>query len=63
MRQILGSLCQILLQPVRYFNLARPHQGIAQSIPCPPESLPHSGKIVSYPILGGLHLDYRRQAA
>jgi hypothetical protein len=48
---------------VRYFNLARPHQGIAQSIPCPPESLPHSGKIVSYPILGGLHHDYRRQAA
>jgi len=48
---------------VRYFNNARPHQGIAQSIPCPPESLPHSGKIVSLPILGGLHHDYRRQAA
>jgi len=47
---------------VRYFNLARPHQGIAQSIPCPPESLPHSGKIVSYPMLGGLHHSYSRVA-
>ena len=47
---------------VRYFNMARPHQGIEQHIPCPPESLPHSGKIVSLPILGGLHHDYRRQA-
>jgi transposase InsO family protein len=48
---------------VRYYNNARPHQGIAQSIPCPPESLPRSGKVLSYPVLGGLHHDYRRQAA
>ena len=48
---------------VRYFNLARPHQGIAQSIPCPPQSLPFRGQVVSHPILGGLHHDYRRQAA
>jgi hypothetical protein len=46
-----------------YFNHARPHQGIEQRIPCPPESLLHSSKIVSLPILGGLHHDYHRQAA
>ena len=62
---ILGErhLHHTLKDYVCYFNHARPHQGIAQSIPCPPESLPHSGKIVSYPVLGGLHHDYRRQAA
>jgi transposase InsO family protein len=56
-------LRRTLKEYIRYFNSARPHHGIAQSIPCPPESLPHSGKIVPYPILGGLHHDYRRQAA
>jgi hypothetical protein len=40
-----------------YCNHSRPHQGIEQRIPCPPESLPHSGEIVSLPILGGLHHD------
>jgi putative transposase len=46
-----------------YFNHARPHQGIGQAIPCPPDSLPHSGPVISLPILGGLHHDYRRRAA
>ena len=44
-------------------NRARPHQSIAQSIPYPPDSLPQTGKVLSYPVLGGLHHDHRRQAA
>jgi putative transposase len=58
-----GQLRRTLKEYVRYFNHARPHQGIAQSIPCPPESLPHSGRVISLPVLGGLHHDYRRRAA
>ena len=56
-------LHQTVKEYVRYFNHARPHQGIAQSIPCPPQSLPHSGQVISHSVLGGLHHDYRRQAA
>jgi putative transposase len=58
-----GYLQRTIRKYASYFNHARPHQGIEQRIPCPPESLPRSGKIVSLPILGGLHHDYRRQAA
>jgi putative transposase len=44
-----------------YFNHARPHQGIDQRIPCPSEQpqQQNMGKIISHPILGGLHHDYR----
>jgi putative transposase len=51
---------------VKYFNQARPHQGMSQQIPeqraesVPPDHA--SGKILSFPILGGLHHDYRRSA-
>jgi len=62
---ILGEdhLRRALKEYLRYFNRARPHQGIAQSIPCPPESLPQSGRVIALPVLGGLHHDYRRRAA
>ncbi len=49
-----------------YFNRARPHQGIQQQIPeqkagsVPPHH--ESGKAISFPVLGGLHRDYRRSA-
>jgi hypothetical protein len=51
--------------PPAYFNHARPHQGIEQRIPCQPEQgdeLLRSEKIISHPVLGGLHHDYRWQA-
>jgi hypothetical protein len=44
-----------------YFNYARPHQGIEQRIPCRQGSRDRSlarGKVVSRPLLGGLHHDY-----
>jgi putative transposase len=48
---------------IQYFNQARPHQGIRQQIPDwseEPVPLDHQrGKILSLPVLGGLHHDYR----
>lgn len=49
----------------RYFNKARPHQGLGQRIPGPDDVAPPSkanGKVVARPVLGGLHHDYRRAA-
>jgi hypothetical protein len=51
---------------MHYFNRARPHQGIQQQIPeqkagsVPPHH--ESGKVIAFPVLGGLHRDYRRSA-
>jgi putative transposase len=60
------QLHRVLNAYVHYFNRARPHQGIQQQIPeqkagpLPPD--PQGGKILSLPILSGLHHDYRRSA-
>ncbi len=60
------QLHRVLRAYVQYFNQARPHQGIKQQIPerydepVPPDH--ESGKIFSFPVLGGLHHDYRRSA-
>ena len=50
-----------------YFNPARPHQGIGQRLPDPPEddgpiATTEQPRIVGHPVLGGLHHDYRRAA-
>jgi putative transposase len=51
---------------VAYFNRARPHQGIGQAIPAGSTSAAPCGagaeRIVAFPVLGGLHHDYRRVA-
>lgn len=55
----------VLREYVDYFHLARPHQGIDQSLPkglARDARGPSEGTIVSVPVLGGLHHDYRRAA-
>ena len=60
------QLQRVLNTYVHYFNRARPHQGIRQQVS---EQKAGSvlaantgGKVISFPILGGLHHDYRRSA-
>ncbi len=59
------QLYRVLRAYCAYFNTARPHQGIGQAIP---EATGHvgtrhpAGPVMSLPILGGLHHDYRRAA-
>ena len=50
---------------VVYFNRSRPHHGIGQNVPCGPprrSDEPVTGKIISLPVLNGLHHEYRRGA-
>jgi transposase InsO family protein len=54
-------LHRVMKEYQEYFNYARPHQGIGQSIPCQQErgvKPQTSCKVVSRPFLGGLHHDY-----
>jgi putative transposase len=59
-------LHRVLRAYVEYFNQARPHQSIRQQVPqeevisVPPDQ--RSDRIISVPILGGLHHQYRRVA-
>jgi putative transposase len=57
-------LYRTIQQYQAYSNHARPHQDIQQRIPCleQPDELHGTGKVISSPILGGLHHDYRWQA-
>lgn len=59
-------LHRVIKEYVAYFNLARPHQGISGQIPIPSTSLSSepamSGQVTAFPILGGLHHNYRRAA-
>ena len=45
-----------------YYNTKRPHQGIEQRVPGGYETQ-REGKIVSIPILSGLHHHYERRSA
>jgi len=60
------QLHRVLHAYVVYFNRARPHQGIQQQIPGQKAGSMLSshgcGKVISFPVLGGLHHDYRRSA-
>jgi len=60
------QLQRVLGAYVCYFNRARPHQGIKQQIPeqkAGSAPADHTcGKVLAFPILGGLHHDYRRSA-
>jgi putative transposase len=59
-------LHRVMKEYQEYFNHARPHQGIGQTIPCQsvPAAEPQKGaELISHPVLGGLHRDYRWRAA
>jgi len=55
-------LYRMVKEYVDYFNDARPHQGIGQRIPAEPEPPAGEGEVITFPVLGGLHHDYRRAA-
>ncbi len=58
-------LYRIVKEYVGYFNRARPHQGIEQKIPETSLGVPEKrgkGKIIAFPVLNGLHHDYRLAA-
>jgi putative transposase len=55
-------LYRVVKEYVGYFNTARPHQGIGQRIPSEPEPSAGEGDVIAFPVLGGLHHDYRRAA-
>jgi len=62
---VLGEshLRRILLEYAAYFNRDRPHQGLRQRIPTPPEEgTPETGQVYASPVLGGLHHAYHRAA-
>jgi putative transposase len=60
------QLHRVLRAYIRYFNQARPHQGTRQQVPqgevtsVPPHQ--RGDRIISVPVLGGLHHEYRRVA-
>jgi hypothetical protein len=60
------QLHRVLHAYVKYFNEARPHQGIHQQVPqgkvpsIPPDQC--GDRIISVPVLGGLHHEYRKVA-
>jgi len=59
------QLLRVLRAYCAYFNAARPHQGIAQSIPVAGKAartVPSTAPIMSIPVLGGVHHDYQRAA-
>jgi len=59
-------LARILRQARRWYNEARPHQGLGQQTPhgyTPPEEPVRPSEIVSVSVLGGLHHEYRPKAA
>jgi transposase InsO family protein len=52
---------RVLREYVKFFNDARPHQGLGQRIPGSPAQT-FGANVIAFPVLGGLHRDYRRAA-
>jgi transposase InsO family protein len=61
-----AHLRRVLMEYVTYFNWSRPHQGINQRVPeqneRPSPLVGDTGNVIAFPILGGLHQEYRRVA-
>jgi len=59
------QLLRVLRAYCAYFNAARPHQEIAQSIPAAgmaARTAPSTAPVMSIPVLGEVHHDYQRAA-
>ena len=61
-----AQLRRLLNEYVSYFNHSRPHQGIDQRVTEPKENLGlpavATGRVIAFPVLGGLHHEYRHAA-
>lgn len=58
-----AHLIRILTEYFDYYHCSRPHQSLDGNSPEPRETqMPERGRIVSEPVLGGLHHCYRRAA-
>ncbi len=56
-------LSKVLKEYREFYNKSRPHQGIGQQRPVKVETpTAEQGKIVAFPVLGGLHHTYQRVA-
>jgi len=53
---------RVLREYGKFFNGARPHQGLGQRIPGGLPAQTFGGNVIALPVLGGLHHDYRRAA-
>jgi putative transposase len=56
------QIMRILHEYIDYYNSKRPHQGIEQRIPLDYEPIIR-GKVIKFPVLGGLCNHYQRRAA
>ena len=56
------QIINILKEYIEYYNSKRPHQGIDQRVPIGYKPQLH-GKVLKFPILGGLCHHYWRSAA
>ena len=60
-----GQLYRVIKEYVAFFNAARPRQGVNQEIPernAASVEEKREGKIIAFPVLNGLHKNYRGPA-
>ena len=58
-----GHLRRVLGEYVRYYNESRCHRSLDDNAPLPRDVEPPAmGKVIAFPVLGGLHHRYSRAA-